>query len=626
MTACAKFSHTLFVLEYIGKSKSNSRRIYKSMQNNLLKFNSFFDLVTSGNTRKSRMNSFDSFKKMNEGFKNKLVLDVVGDSVAGFFERAGLFRRKSKEGSAYGDEIQAGLWAKNISTENYLKMLTEYKEQHPEVVYIFLSLGIGDFYNPTEDVLNNAKEVKKTLKNIFPNCSKFFIIPGSGWGYNSEQKDQYPKWMWSSGDIQKGVSLNEPSEIAEYYKEIWSSIGMDVVPVKIGINKGKDGFAEPLSDKTPGMDKLKSFIKDVAEGKVQVQSEDVQNITDIRGIEGEGTREFYDILQDAINNNEVKVRQSADNYTYDPVVERAQIGLKFLGFDLPVYGADGLFGPETEKSVTGFKTKFDVPGEINIMDTNFFSALISRLREGGFKAEDINKISKQTGVYQPGSEAGGPIGDTDLGKGEPTWVYWLSHNQGAAGAAELLKVALGSRSEFSSTGKRWFMSGWPGKTNHIKGNVGDRGWDGEYKKRIKAAYDQGNDQLVAKLFTEYQKKKFDQMLERGRRDLPKHPDIKAILERYTKYFPIEFLAAVADQESNFDPNEGNSRYKGLFALDPDSDYGKKYGLTHGNVHDPEKNTEVAVKFWSDNRKQFHGAMSSNELAALGLSKAPNDLT
>jgi len=595
------------------------------MQNNLLKFNSFFDLVTSGNTRKSRMDSFNSFKKINEGLKNKLVLDVIGDSVAGFFERAGLFRRKSKEGSAYGDEIQAGLWAKNISTENYLKMLTEYKEQHPEVVYIFLSLGIGDFYNPTEDVLKNAKEVKKTLKNIFPNCSKFFIIPGSGWGYNSEQKGQYPKWMWSSGDIQKGVSLTEPTEIAEYYKEIWASIGMDIVPIKIGINKGKDGFAEPLSDKTPGMDKLKSFIKDVASGKVQVQSEEVQNIANVRGIDGEGTREFYDILQDAINNNEVKVRQSADSYAYDPAVERAQIGLKFLGFDLPVHGADGLFGPETEKSVMGFKTKFDVPGETNIMDTNFFSALISRLREGGFKAEDIDRISKQTGDYQSGSETGGPIGDTDLGKGESTWVYWLSHNQGSAGAAELLKVALGSKSEFSSNGKQWFMRGWGGKSNHIKGNVGNRGWDGEYKARIKAAYDQGNDQLVAKLFTEYQKKKFDQMLERGRRDLPKHPDIKSILERYSKYFPLDFLAAVAGQESNFNPKSGNARYKGLFALDPNSNYAKKYGLNSANVHDPEKNTEVAVKFWGDNRREFNRMMSSNELAALGLDRSSDNM-
>ena len=171
-------------------------------------------------------------------------------------------------------------------------------------------------------------------------------------------------------------------------------------------------------------------------------------------------------------------------------------------------------------------------------------------------------------------------------------------------------VALGSKPEFSSSGKQWFMQGWNNKKNHIVGNVGNRGWDGEYKTRIKAAYDQGNDQLVAKLFTEYQKKKFDQMLERGRRDLPKHPVIKAILQKYANVFPLDFLAAVASQESGFNPESGNNKYKGLFALDPNSDYGKKYGLTEANVHNPEKNTEVAVKFWNDNRKLFNSLMSS----------------
>ena len=116
------------------------------------------------------------------------------------------------------------------------------------------------------------------------------------------------------------------------------------------------------------------------------------------------------------------------------------------------------------------------------------------------------------------------------------------------------------------------------------------------------------------------------MLERGRRDLPKHPKIKAIFQKYANVFPLDFLAAVASQESGFNPESGNNRYKGLFALDPiDSDYAKKYGLTPANVYDPEKNTEVAVKFWNDNRKLFNSLMSSNELAALGLNKSSSNM-
>jgi peptidoglycan hydrolase-like protein with peptidoglycan-binding domain len=395
------------------------------------------------------------------------------------------------------------------------------------------------------------------------------------------------------------------------------------LPVKIGIKKGKDKFAEPLSKSTPEMEKLTEFIDGVIKGEIPVQAEDIESGEIIQGLDTDAsTREFYDVIQNAINNNETKTKQSPSNYVYDPMVERVQIGLKFLGFDLPIHGADGLYGPETARSVSDFKQKYNVAGEGSVMDLAFLSSLIARLRENGFSRKDLSKVV-QGSQDMAGSDV--IIGDTSLGDGETSWVYWLSHNQGSAGAAELLKVALGSKPEFSSNGKQWFMRGWEGKSNHIKGNVGNRGWDGEYKTRIKAAYDQGNDQLVAKLFTEYQKKKFDQMLERGRRDLPKHPEIKAILQKYANVFPLDFLAAVASQESGFNPRSGNNKYKGLFALDPNSGYGKKYGLTAANVHDPEKNAEVAVKFWNDNRKEFNSYMSSNELAALGLNRSSSNM-
>jgi peptidoglycan hydrolase-like protein with peptidoglycan-binding domain len=34
-----------------------------------------------------------------------------------------------------------------------------------------------------------------------------------------------------------------------------------------------------------------------------------------------------------------------------------QIGLIILGYDLPVHGVDGLFGPETARAVTKFTKK-----------------------------------------------------------------------------------------------------------------------------------------------------------------------------------------------------------------------------------------------------------------------------
>jgi len=596
------------------------------MEKHLLNFNRFFKISSEKRVNEGRIEGFHSFKSLNEAFSNRSKGAVVGDNLASFFNSivARIFGEGSKTGSVTGDKIKPGIWSSsNISTADYLKMIEQYKEQHPDTPYVFLSLGLGDKYQYSEQTLQDAKDIKNELKRIFPNASKFFIIPGSGWGYNTEDKAEMPSWMWESGNMENGATVQEPSEINEYYKELWDKLGFDRLPVVIGIKKGSDNFAEPLSKNTPGVEKLTEFIKGVIKGEIPVQIEDIESGEIVQGLDTDAsTREFYDVIQNAINNNETKTKQDPSNYTYDPLVERVQIGLKFLGFDLPIHGADGLYGPETERSVSNFKQKYSVAGEGSVMDLAFLSSLIARLRENGFSKKDLKEVVQRS-QDMAGSDI--IIGDTRLGDGETSWVYWLSHNQGSAGAAELLKVALGSKPEFSSNGKKWFMRGWEGKSNHIKGNVGDRGWDGEYKTRIKAAYDQGNDQLVAKLFTEYQKKKFDQMLERGRRDFPKHPEIKAILEKYANVFPLDFLAAVASQESGFNPRSGNNKYKGLFALDPNSGYGKKYGLTAANVHDPEKNTEVAVKFWNDNRKEFNSLMSSNELAALGLDKATGNM-
>ncbi len=65
--------------------------------------------------------------------------------------------------------------------------------------------------------------------------------------------------------------------------------------------------------------------------------------------------EFFKTLQDS-----AKVglsQQSMGSMTYQKGVETMQIGLMLLGYDLPRYGIDGLFGPETASAVKRFNLK-----------------------------------------------------------------------------------------------------------------------------------------------------------------------------------------------------------------------------------------------------------------------------
>lgn len=64
-------------------------------------------------------------------------------------------------------------------------------------------------------------------------------------------------------------------------------------------------------------------------------------------------QDFYNTLDKASSEGGLKQQQSG-SYSYQKGVESMQIGLMLLGYDLPVHGVDGLFGPETARAVTEF--------------------------------------------------------------------------------------------------------------------------------------------------------------------------------------------------------------------------------------------------------------------------------
>jgi murein DD-endopeptidase MepM/ murein hydrolase activator NlpD len=62
---------------------------------------------------------------------------------------------------------------------------------------------------------------------------------------------------------------------------------------------------------------------------------------------------FFNNLEAAKNNGGL-TQQNGETMSYQREVETMQIGLMMLGYDLPKYGVDGLFGPETAAAVTKF--------------------------------------------------------------------------------------------------------------------------------------------------------------------------------------------------------------------------------------------------------------------------------
>lgn len=63
--------------------------------------------------------------------------------------------------------------------------------------------------------------------------------------------------------------------------------------------------------------------------------------------------DFYNTLEDSANSGGLS-QQKKGSMNFQKGVESMQIGLKLLGYDLPKYGIDGLFGPETASAVSRF--------------------------------------------------------------------------------------------------------------------------------------------------------------------------------------------------------------------------------------------------------------------------------
>lgn len=71
-------------------------------------------------------------------------------------------------------------------------------------------------------------------------------------------------------------------------------------------------------------------------------------------VEDSDIDDFYKTLRDFIEAEKSVPVQKYGQMKYSKMIENIQAALIFLGYSLPKFGADGYFGPETEKAIKKF--------------------------------------------------------------------------------------------------------------------------------------------------------------------------------------------------------------------------------------------------------------------------------
>jgi hypothetical protein len=206
--------------------------------------------------------------------------------------------------------------------------------------------------------------------------------------------------------------------------------------------------------------------------------------------------------------------------------------------------------------------------------------------------------------------------------GNDDFAIYMQHQQGTAGAAGLIKALNGTGKMASDTIK---TKGGVKYANLVKNIPSDRP---QVKANIIKALDNGDQKGAAALFLNVWKEKWFSRQKQALVNIEKpiHAKVKEAIKKYsTKYsVPFDFAVTVAMIESGLNPRAGNSTYKGLYALQPNNNYGGKTIATGSNWSDPNKNAQAGIKLLASQVKDFKRALG-NDWASLNVGAWTNSV-
>jgi peptidoglycan hydrolase-like protein with peptidoglycan-binding domain len=244
-----------------------------------------------------------------------------------------------------------------------------------------------DLFAPAGTVVNSyTKGVVAVVRDTGKNSGKVF-----GTQVTISGKGQYPDIFYTH---LKNVKLKKGDEVdlGDYIGEISEWVGhKNMEHVHIGLPRGRH-LRELLMNDEKIFTGSKSYDSSSGEdnnGSSKVLDELLEN-ADKSG--------FLIKLKELAKSNKELSNQSrkGSRIPYDEDVERMQIGLQFLGHSLPVWGIDGLFGPETENAVKSFQNESGLE-ETGVMDEKNLQYLYATLVKKGFEEADLSKINFKGG-------------------------------------------------------------------------------------------------------------------------------------------------------------------------------------------------------------------------------------
>lgn len=207
------------------------------------------------------------------------------------------------------------------------------------------------------------------------------------------------------------------------------------------------------------------------------------------------------------------------------------------------------------------------------------------------------------------------FGDKGIVPGNDDYFCYMQHQQGIAGSSELLRTSKGEKTK---------------KFPSLKALIGNVNNDAEMIRSITGAYQSGDLKTVATMFLNFWKRIYPGKAKSALSEIekPKNAKIKEAISKAAAQYgiPFQFAATVAFIESGFNASAGNTRYKGLYAMDPSESYKGAVGTPLGsNWSNPELNANAGVSYLAASIKSLKSYLGS-DLASLDLGNWVGSIT
>jgi hypothetical protein len=233
-----------------------------------------------------------------------------------------------------------------------------------------------DIFSPPGTVVNSYTEgVVRKIRDTGKNSGKIFgtqvSIKGSG---------EFPDIFYThlkEVKLQKGDVV----KVGDYIGVISEWLDHpDITHVHIGLPKGHH-----LKDLLVNSDKIFTGSKNSDTNSPLTNDDEISPpkitgtlLSDIDSISKSG-KEY------------VNLKTSDSKIPYDDDVSKIQAALQFLGYSLPKWGVDGLFGEETELAVKSFESDNELTTDGKLSEEDLIK-LSELLTSKGFKDTDLSKI------------------------------------------------------------------------------------------------------------------------------------------------------------------------------------------------------------------------------------------